>query len=167
MTKHNIKIKNCNSIDYVEVDIEEGRLNIKYGPNGIGKSTISKAIIGKIQDDDSLSELVPFKHRGSDPKITPEIEGVEAFSSALVFDENFINQFAFQQDEVVQNSFEIFIKTPEYDSAMDDITKSFEGIQKAFQRSEDIDQTIKDLKDLRDAFGKACLLYTSPSPRDS
>lgn len=33
-----IKILNCNCISEAEIDIEEGALNIKYGPNGTGKS---------------------------------------------------------------------------------------------------------------------------------
>ena len=154
MTTHNIKILHCNNIDQADIAVEQGRLNIKYGPNGIGKSTISKAIVGQIRDDGSLSDLLPFKYRALKEK-TPKVEGVEEFGSALVFDESFVGQFVFQQDEVVQNSFEIFIKTPEYDNAMKEITQSFEGIQRAFQENRKIEQTIKGLKDLRDAFGKA------------
>lgn len=155
MTESTIKIANCNSIDQADITIKHGRLNIKYGPNGIGKSTISKAIVAKIRDDDTLSELLPFKHRHKNSQISPIVEGTESFNSALIFDEDFVNQFAFQQDEVVQNSYEIFIKTPEYDEAMSEIAKSFDGIRNAFQRNEEIEQTVKDLKDLRDAFGKA------------
>ena len=155
MTTYDIKITNCNSIDEANIQIEKDRLNIKFGPNGLGKSTISKAIVGQIRNDGSLQELLPFKLRKSKEKLLPSVDGVSDFNSALIFDEDYVNQFAFQQDEVVQNSFEIFIKTPEYDASMDQITSSFEGIKKAFQSNKEIEQTTKDLKDLRDAFGKA------------
>lgn len=155
MTTYNIKICNCNSIDEANIVIEKGKLNIKYGPNGLGKSTISKAIASKISDDGTLDMLRPFKLRKAKEGDGPTVDGTADLSSVLIFDEEYVNQFAFQQDEVVRNSFEIFIKTPEYDSAMAEITNSFEGIRKAFQKSEEIEQTTKDLKDLRDAFGKA------------
>ena len=155
MTTYDIKISNCNSIDEAIIQIKKNRLNIKYGPNGLGKSTISKAIVSHITGDGTLSDLLPFKLRKAENATLPTVEGTDDLQSALIFDEAYVNQFAFQQDEVVKNSFEIFIKTPEYDSAMAEITASFEGIKKAFQDNEEIEQTTKDLKDLRDAFGKA------------
>lgn len=155
MKIYDIKISNCNSIDEANIQIVEGKLNIKYGPNGIGKSTISKAIVAHIDGGEALGELIPFKLRKAKSGLRPNVEGTGDLRSALIFDEAYVNQFAFQQDEVVKDSFEIFIKTPEYDAAMEEITASFEGIREAFTESVEIEQTIKDLKELRDAFGKA------------
>lgn len=155
MTTYNLQISKCNSIDEANIQIVKNRLNIKYGPNGLGKSTISKAIVGQLRGDGTLADLLPFKFRKADCQDGPTVTGVDDLQSALIFDEDYVNQFAFQQDEVVKNSFEIFIKTPEYDAAMTEIATSFEGIKKAFQDSTEIEQTTKDLKDLRDAFGKA------------
>lgn len=39
-----VKINNCNNIEIGNIQILENKLNIKYGPNGVGKSTISQAI---------------------------------------------------------------------------------------------------------------------------
>ncbi len=155
MTNYDITISNCNSIDEAHIQITKGILNIKYGPNGLGKSTIAKAISAHVNEDETLTELLPFKLRNTKTDKVPSVSGTGDLQSALIFDEAYVNQFAFQQDEVVKNSFEIFIKTPEYDAAMDEIAVSFEGIRKAFGDSEEIEQTTKDLKDLRDAFGKA------------
>ncbi len=47
MANLEVTIKNCNSIDIADILVTEGCLNIKYGPNGIGKSTIAKAIVGQ------------------------------------------------------------------------------------------------------------------------
>ena len=41
----NIEIRNCNNIDSAAISIAEGKLNIKFAPNGTGKSTIARAII--------------------------------------------------------------------------------------------------------------------------
>ena len=155
MADFQIEIKNCNSIDSAQITLTEGCLNIKYGPNGIGKSTIAKAIVSQAKADGSLVNLEPFKNRGNTDAEPPSVTGTENISSALVFDEAYVNQFAFQQDEVVKNSFDIFIKTPDYESAMQNIESSFSGIKQAFADNPAIEQATKDLKDLRDAFGKA------------
>lgn len=155
MADYQITIENCNSIDCARIRIKKGSLNIKFGPNGLGKSTIAKAIVSQARNDGSLAALVPFKNRGTGGGGQPKVKGIQDMGSALVFDEAFVNQFAFQQDEVVKNSFDIFIKTPEYDTAMQDIEELFVGIKKAFTDSPEVDQTTKDLKDLRDAFGKS------------
>ena len=152
---YQITIENCNSIDSAEISLKRNSLNIKFGPNGLGKSTIAKAIVSQAHDDGTLATLIPFKGRGKEGAGQPTVSGIQDISSALVFDEEFVNQFAFQKDEVLKNSFEIFIKTPAYESAMLDIEELFVGIKKAFADNPDIEQTTKDLKDLRDAFGKS------------
>ncbi len=154
MTDYEITIENCNNIDTAKIGVKKGSLNIKFGPNGLGKSTIAKAIVSQARDDGTLAELVPFKSRGNTGAAQPKVDGIDDINSALVFDEAYVNLFAFQQDEVVKNSFDIFVKTPEYDTAMADIEKLFDGIKKAFADRPEIEQATKDLKDLRDAFGK-------------
>jgi ABC-type Mn2+/Zn2+ transport system ATPase subunit len=152
---YNLAVENCNSIDRADLRITKGSLNIKYGPNGLGKSTIAKAIVSSANADDTLKLLVPFKNRGNTTAPTPVVSGIEDIKSALVFDEEYVNQFTFQQDEVVKNSFDIFIKTPEYVATMGKIEELLGGIKRAFADNPDIEQTLKDLKELREAFGNA------------
>ncbi|MCC6863372.1 MAG: AAA family ATPase [Rhodobacteraceae bacterium] len=149
----NVVVQNCNSIDRADLKINKGALNIKYGANGLGKSTIARAIVAKVKADDSLSLLMPFKSRGNATAAPPSVSGIDEIKSSLVFDEDYVNQFVFQQDEVVKNSFDIFIKTPEYVATMEEIEKLFSGIKKAFTDNPNIEQAIKDLKELRDTFG--------------
>lgn len=40
----NLNIKHCNNVDDANVAISEGKLNIKFAPNGTGKSTIATAL---------------------------------------------------------------------------------------------------------------------------
>lgn len=155
MATYNLKIENCNSIDRADIVIEKGSLNIKFGPNGLGKSTIAKAIVSQARNDGTLTQLAPFKNRGKTGAGQPNVDGIGDLKSALVFDEEYVNQFAFQQDEVVKNSFDIFIKTPDYVAATTEIEALFAGIKKAFSDNAEIEQTTKDLKELRDAFGKS------------
>jgi ABC-type uncharacterized transport system ATPase subunit len=116
-----ITIKNCNSIDHAEIDLTKGSLNIKYGPNGLGKSTIAKAIVSHVRSDGTLNDLIPFKNRGKEGVENPKVEGIDDLKSALVFDEEYVSQFVFQQNEVIKNSFDIFIKTPDYVTTMAEI----------------------------------------------
>lgn len=150
-------IKNCNSIDEALISIEPGRLNIKYGPNGTGKSTIAKAIdIGSNAGSD-LSQLTPFKCRSIDPAIAPKpsIQGAEQFAKVAVFNEEYVNQFVFKQDEVVKNSFDIFIRNSEYEAKMAEIEAIVTDIKETFNRNEKINEIIKDLGELSDGFGKS------------
>lgn len=49
VNQFNISISNCNSVDRADVVLTKGTLNIKYGPNGLGKSTLAKAIVSQIR----------------------------------------------------------------------------------------------------------------------
>jgi ABC-type Mn2+/Zn2+ transport system ATPase subunit len=152
----NVDVRYCNSIDTATISIEPGRLNIKYGPNGTGKSTIAKAIELAVRGGD-LAHLMPFKHRGKDAATTPrsEVRGLQGIASVFVFNEEYVNQFVFQQDEVVKNSFDIFIKSADYDTKMAAIEVSVAGIKDTFTKNEDLDQVLKDLAELSDSFGKS------------
>ena len=119
-----IILKTCNSIDETKIELHSDTLNIKYGMNGIGKSTIVRAIeLATNNEDSDLSDLMPFKYIGKADKdrAIPSIEGLDSISSVSVFNEDYVNQFVFKQDEVVKNSFEIFMKTKEYDQKMEEI----------------------------------------------
>lgn len=58
-----ITIRDCNSIEEGVITLREGSLNIKYGPNGIGKSTIARALTLRTQGDGILDELTPSNIR--------------------------------------------------------------------------------------------------------
>lgn len=109
----NINIKNCNNIKNADIIVEKGSLNIKYGMNGTGKSTIAKAIENKEQ----LAELKTF---GSD--LEPEVSISENISKVETFNNDFINRITFNGSEVIENGFEVFVKTDEYDKKRKEIT---------------------------------------------
>lgn len=156
-------IKNCNSIDEAKIKIEIGRLNIKYGVNGTGKSTIAKAIELNTQSNEKLKELMPFKYIGkeNEKEFQPSIEGAETVKSVSFFNEAYINQFVFKPDEVISNSFEIFIKNEEYNQKIEEIEKLISNIKETFKSNESLDQIIKDLMDLSDCFGKSKTGYSA------
>ena len=153
MSTFAIEIENCNSIERAKITIFEGALNIKYGPNGLGKSTIARAIVGSIVNNDSLQNLKPFKYRSMAGLHEPVVLGTENIGSVLVFDDSYVSQFVFQRDEVLKNSFDIFIKTDAFKAAMQEIEGLLAGIKSAFDGNEALSSAISDLKEVRDAFG--------------
>ena len=115
-------IKNCNNIKEGNINVEENKLNIKYGINGTGKSTLSKAISLSV-DGQSIEILRPF---GTDDTITPSISGIENIKSIKIYNEEYINKYLFLPDNVYLNSFEVFIKPENYDTQINDINSIVE-----------------------------------------
>ena len=107
---YNIQIHNCNNIKNGTIRIEPNKLNIKYGINGTGKTTIANAIKYSVEED-KLQDLQSYY---STDKASIEVS--PKFNKILVFNEEFINQVVFVEDEVIENSFEVFLKTPDYEA---------------------------------------------------
>jgi energy-coupling factor transporter ATP-binding protein EcfA2 len=149
---YSIVIANCNSITEAAITLRRGSLNIKYGPNGIGKSTIARALVLNASDDDALRDLLPFKYRQGGGGEAPAVVGAEEIKNILVFDEQYVAQFVFQPDEVVKNSFEIFINTPEYQAGIDELEAIFENLKGLFLENEALDEVIASFTELRNAF---------------
>jgi ABC-type Mn2+/Zn2+ transport system ATPase subunit len=153
MDAYKIRLRDCNSIEVADISVYKNRLNIKYGPNGLGKSSIAKAILATVLNDGSIQSLKPFKYRPLPGQHEPFVEGVEDVRSVLMFDESYVSQFVFQKDEVLKNSFEIFIQSDNFLAAMREIEILFDGIKTAFNNNEGLSSAISDLRELRDAFG--------------
>lgn len=118
-------IKNCNNIKEGNINVEENKLNIKYGINGTGKSTLSKAISLSV-DGQSIEILKPF---GTDDTITPSISGIENIKSIKIYNEEYINKYLFLPDNVYLNSFEVFIKPENYDTQINDINSMLNSVK--------------------------------------
>jgi len=152
-----IAVQNCNNIDDANISLQIGRLNIKYGPNGIGKSTLAKAIAFRVEDGGAkLKQLQPFKYRGDPtPEKQPSVSGADDITSVAIFGEEYVNQFVFQRDEIVKNSFDIFVRNADYDQKMAEIEAMVAEIKEAFAKNDKIEQVIRDLQELSDSFGKS------------
>ena len=159
MSKLVIELKNCNSIENGKIDIVENSLNIKYAINGTGKSSISKAIEyfinDNIHDTNKLLKLKPFKYRDDIDTNNPDVTGLELIDSVAIFNENYVNQYVFQPNELLKNSFDIFINNEEYKKGIHDINELIKEISKTFQENEEIEIMINDLTELFQSFGKA------------
>ena len=152
-----IEINNCNNIDSGKIKITEGVLNIKYAINGTGKSTVSKSIqksvSSRLTGNNELMELKPFKAFDND-SIAPSVTGCEAVNIIKVFDEFYINEFAFQPDELLKGSFDILIRSENYDSVMAEIEELVAQIKSHFNDDDEIETLIADFDELSNSFGK-------------
>lgn len=157
-----LKIRNCNNIDSGEFEIIEGRLNIKYAVNGTGKSTISKAIEAfVVNDEDKKNMLLPFKYHGKSTEKLPVLEGYEQFREIAIFNEKYIEDYIYQPNELIKNSFEIFVKTEDYDKHIKEIENLLESINITFQNHPELEMLINAFQQFVEGFGKAKSGYSA------
>ncbi|WP_440285396.1 hypothetical protein [Eshraghiella crossota] len=130
-----IEIKNCNCIKSADIKLEEGTLNIKYGSNGTGKSTISKAVFLKTHgSEEELQTLLPY---GADKGQKCEVDGI-SFNKVMVFDESYVNSYLFKEKSFLENSFRVFLRSEECDRLANEITNLLAELQGIFQENEAI-----------------------------
>lgn len=120
-----IKIQNCNNIKGGEIVICPDMLNILFGRNGTGKSTIARAIY-LFSQGKPLTELAPYGSVSEDAP--PTIEGVEAGNIAI-FDANYVSQYVYQPDSLIKDAFEVLIRSKEYDESKKNIDDALDKIK--------------------------------------
>lgn len=152
-----IRINNCNNVDNSIINLTEGRLNIKYAINGTGKSTLAKAI-EFCKSPEQLKTLTPYKYLVENPisdEHQPFVECSPEINKVSIFNEESVNQYTFLPDDLLANSFEILIKTVDYESRMRNIQLMIEEIQNTFKENPDLDQLIAELTTFISGFGNA------------
>lgn len=152
-----IQIANCNNITSGSVSITENRLNIKYAINGTGKSTVAKAIeYAAVHDETGLKSLTPYAYIGTaDTEHLPSALGIPADLKVAVFDESYVNQYVFLEDELVKNSFDIFIKTENYERQLAEIDGLVVNIRMIFDDNPELERLIADMSEFISSFGNA------------
>ncbi len=117
-----INLSNCNNISQCDISLKKDFLNIYYAMNGTGKSTIGKAfeILSK---GESLKSLKPFIGN-----VIPTGTLSEELKNVLLFNEEFVNTIVFNKSEVINNAFDVFIKSPKYDELQNSINNKLSKI---------------------------------------
>lgn len=147
-----VEIRDCNSISIANITLRRAALNIKYGPNGVGKSTIANALKLRADGPDALAVLLPFKHRGVEGAPSPSVLGADSIEKILVFNDEYVSQFVFRPDEVLKDSFEVFINTEEYRQGLSQIESLFQVLKDTFTQEEQFGATLSAFTALHDAF---------------
>jgi len=120
-----IHLENVCNIKSADIDIVDGKLNIKFGTNGTGKSSIVKAIraasLPEGKEKDKEIELIRPYHLKD---VTPVIE--TDYSNIKLFDLSYVDNFLFEKDSLYKNSYSIIINNSDTKELREEIEKKLE-----------------------------------------
>lgn len=145
---YEVVIRNCNNIKEGTINIEPNKLNIKYGINGTGKTTVAKAM--RCSTDGEHDKLQSLKSYYSDA--AAQVSVTPRFGKILVYDEEFVNQFVFLKNEVIKNSFEVFFKSPDYDNKKAILDSHLEALHGILTDDNDVIKFREKLKTINEKF---------------
>lgn len=135
-----VELKNCNNIIDGNITIEENKLNILYGINGIGKSTIARSIYYSIHEPEKLELLKPFSTL-NDSKIKPSIVFDVPPHKVLIYNDDYIKQYLFiSSDEILKNSFQLFIAPTDLEEQKQYINSQLDLINKLLSQNKYLGQ---------------------------
>lgn len=110
-------------------------------------------LIGAKEDQNLLSELMPFKLRKENPENKqPQIKGAEALKNIMCFNEEYVSQFVFKPNELLSNSFDVFIRTDAYTQKEQEIEELVRNIKQLFSGNSELETLIANLKEMGGAF---------------
>lgn len=143
-----VTLWNCRNFSEAKLSIEPNKLNIKFAPNGTGKSSVAAGIRYAITGEQKLGEsIVPFNSRARGEESPFESEGLDAFKSVEVFDETFVNSVVYLPDGLFASSFDVFVKTEDYEKTVHRIEQLMSDIENCLDSEE-----IKQLKNALEVF---------------
>jgi len=146
-----VQITNCQNIKSGTIEIHPGKLNIKYAINGTGKSTIGKALSYK--EENELLSLLPFMYHNEAPldkNHKPKVQCTNRPNNIAIFNEDTVEQYLFQPNDLIKNSFDVLIRTADYEKRMLEIEELIKDIKKAFQENPVLDELITQFKTFLD-----------------
>lgn len=146
MEQNVININSCNNITSANIKIQNNSINIKFGPNGTGKTTISQALFYKTENHEDLKLLNPYNQDGATPNV-----GDIPFKNVKVFNELFIKQYLFQEKSIIKNSYNVLLKSSECEKIASDISKILYDLQTYFVTN----APIKDIQNILDEYVQA------------
>ena len=136
-----IKYNDCGNIKEGKLSIVSNKLNIKYGINGVGKTTLAKSLEGFINDDKTLiNKYIPFGTNDK-PKVTHE-----QIESVLVYDQRYIKNYLYKKGDAINNTYEIAVKTADYDERNKKVNETLEELKK-LANAEEINKVFKMLEE--------------------
>ena len=129
----NIQIKNCNNIKEASIIIERQALNIKFGYNGTGKSTIGQAIMFQSSNNaDELSSLTPYMSNDQ-----PYV-GAISFSKVMVFNETYVQNYLFKKEGIFEDSYRVLLRSKECENLAKQISNLLFELQNTFAAKDSI-----------------------------
>ena len=133
MDNFTIELKNVGCIKEGSINIRGNQLNIKFGPNGTGKTTIIKALRYKINGEQDLKKVITSL---DSPEIEPSCEVAEEIKSLAVYDKAYFDKLFTKREDLLNDTYQFAIKDETYDKEVEYINASLEKICKIAQRNE-------------------------------
>ena len=125
-------------IKNADIAITEKSLNIKYGVNGTGKSTIGLALSFAVESEQNrLMELCPYGADESKEEETPKVLSLP-YHSVKVFNEDYVRGYLFQGNGFFDNPFQVFLNSEECNQLMNKIAELLADLQGVFVESDNI-----------------------------
>lgn len=111
-SEYTIDLSNCRNVASVTngpIKIARNRLNVFYGKNGTGKTTLCKAF--RYMAGDQSCALESFKYQETnDPSLRPSIKTSGRIKELFVFDNDWIRDHCFAASTVHKNAFELYVR---------------------------------------------------------
>lgn len=139
-----ITIDNVCNVKHAELSLRKNYLNVKYGNNGTGKTSITRAIAAYSNGED-MKDLVPF---GSD--LVPSVTFSEPINDVYIFNDAYVQNNLFQKNDALRNTFEIIVKTSDYTAREENIKNKLNAVLSILGNSEFLLNFVADIQD----FGK-------------
>ena len=131
-----LKFKNIRNVREFNHEFNNNRINFIYGPNGVGKSSITKALSLKGEE---LKTQKSFQNWG-DPEVSVDDE-----CEVHLFDEKNFN-IDFIETEISSNIYELVFKTSDVAEIESDIESNLEEMKEIIN-TEEFQSAHKDLND--------------------
>lgn len=153
----NYIFENIGNLDKASFSIENGKVNLKYGFNGIGKTTLVKAIkyvFGDEQVKLSLNNILLSYRTGKEPLFPSSLKN--NFSDLLIFDKNYFDKL-FKQIDFLNNTYDLIIDGAEYKRLLEPIIDKIMSIKNTINSTNYIDL----LNIMNNYAGKEIIKYKS------
>ena len=111
----NVNLKNYRNINELNLELDEGKVNFIYGTSGSGKSSIAKALLGEIGENN-----IPYGKTNKDVFI--ELNPIINKEDCSIFDENTQKQLLINRNENNNMYSIIFAEKNELDKIKNDIS---------------------------------------------
>ena len=114
-----IELENVAAITKGHIQLEEGKINILYGANGIGKTTFIKALQAKLNNtfdvnQDSFRPLFA-------PSVTPKILVTNSnIKDVFVFNRQYVDDYLYKED-IANDSYSLIAKTADFENRIQTI----------------------------------------------
>ena len=135
VSKSSVLFENIGSIKKANIGIADEALNVKFGPNGIGKTTLIKALKYKLSQNEELKEVLkPFDDASKEPAVT--ISGALDGKNIAVYDVGYFNSLFSKQDDLLEDTYSFVIKSQDYENQLNAINGILSDIINIAKKSE-------------------------------